>query len=349
MIFKRNFVVVLLLFVLTNEFSQAREFGIQQYQPPQEQRVVSPKYPKSRQQKGQSGMVSLSYMVDKNGRAKEIFVLDSTHKSFEKPAIKAISKYTFLPAKLDSEPVESRASRNVFFMIEGESSSVPRVFSKRLKDLRLQLQSDSADLENIKKGIDELFELKGLNIYSLFWLNILRWEYASKANVVSLQQRSTEQLVVLDSRLKDAEGGLNQSLRSTISKEQVLVDIKLGKFGSALSRYKDLKALSEDPSTELESVMSKIIATLNGNKVFTQQFEVGSRSFWIDELSRRQLSVVADSGSIDKLKFRCEAKFFEVEHNDENEYQIPENWGSCSIQIIGDPMTQGRLIQFSTP
>lgn len=296
-----------------------------------------------------SGMVMLEYVINTDGKAEQILIVDSTHSNFESRAIRTIKGAEFLPARIDDKEVVGRDSAVLFFSVEEELAGVSKRFKKRYEELKKRLAKDSRkELKRVGRGIKRTLNEYSLNLYSLAWLYHLQWEYALKIKSISLQQQSLEKLVALESQFVDNDTFLNQYLRATIRKEQVLLDIRLGKIGLALERYENLKLFSKEAAQEIEPIMIKVIAAIEDKKPIVQEFEVGERGFWIDVLSRRQLNVTAESGDIEKLEFRCEAQFFEAVHSDGNEYQIPKSWGCCRIQIIGDPASRGKLFQFSS-
>ncbi len=51
-------------------------------------------------------------------------------------------------------------------------------------------------------------------------------------------------------------------------------------------------------------------------------------------------------GKFEKLKLRCSRKFKELKFVADAEYKIPEKWGVCQLQIIGDKGSEGRIIQY---
>lgn len=293
-----------------------------------------------------SGMVILEYIVNTDGKAEHIIVLDSTRSMLERPAIKALSKSTFKPADNDGTKVDARDSAVIFFSVEEESSGVSERFKKRYQALKKRLaQNDDKELKRVGRGIKRTLEEYRLNLYSLAWLYQLQWEYAAKLGSLTLQQQALEKLTALESRFADDEGFLNQHLRAVIRREQVLLDIRVGKVGLALERYKNLKAFSKEVAAEIEPLIKEVVSTIESDKPFSQDFEIGERGFWLDALSRRQLKIGTEKGKVEKLAFRCEKKFFEVTHKEENQYRIPASWGDCRVQVIGEHKSRGRLVQ----
>jgi protein TonB len=68
-------------------------------EPPVPVRTVAPKYPTDLKRDGVSGVVSVKCTIDEKGNVTEPTVVKTTHEAFSGPAIDALSKWKFKPAK----------------------------------------------------------------------------------------------------------------------------------------------------------------------------------------------------------------------------------------------------------
>jgi protein TonB len=66
---------------------------------------VAPQYPASLAEKGIEGYVSLSFTVTISGSVANVAILKSSHRGFERPAIKAVEKFKYKPRIVDGEAV----------------------------------------------------------------------------------------------------------------------------------------------------------------------------------------------------------------------------------------------------
>jgi protein TonB len=80
-----------------------------------------PTYPPALRTAGIEGRVTVRYIVGADGKVEEntIQVLNSTNKAFEAPAIEAIRKSNFKPAKIKGTPVRQLVEQVVRFTIGG--------------------------------------------------------------------------------------------------------------------------------------------------------------------------------------------------------------------------------------
>lgn len=68
-------------------------------EPPVPVRTVAPMYPTQLKRDGISGVVSVKCTIDEKGNVTEPTIVKTTHPEFSQPAIDALSKWKFKPAK----------------------------------------------------------------------------------------------------------------------------------------------------------------------------------------------------------------------------------------------------------
>lgn len=78
-----------------------------------------PTYPEVMKQVGIEGVVRLRFVVGADGRVEgnSVQVVSSTNKAFEPPAIAAIKKWTFKPAKVRGQAVRQLVEQNIRFSL----------------------------------------------------------------------------------------------------------------------------------------------------------------------------------------------------------------------------------------
>jgi protein TonB len=74
-------------------------------EPPMPTKTVAPVYPAALKADGITGMVTMSITVDEQGNVKDAAVKKSSRPEFEQPAIDAVSRWKFAPAKKEGKPV----------------------------------------------------------------------------------------------------------------------------------------------------------------------------------------------------------------------------------------------------
>lgn len=74
-------------------------------EPPVPVRTVAPDVPSSFSRSGSVGLVTVNFLVDEKGNVQEPTIVKSSHAELEEPALTAIKKWRFKPAKKDGNAV----------------------------------------------------------------------------------------------------------------------------------------------------------------------------------------------------------------------------------------------------
>ena len=72
---------------------------------------VPPQYPARASENGVEGYVIVVFTVTAEGTTKDVLATESSHKMFERAAVKAAEKYKYKPRVIDGEPIESPGVR----------------------------------------------------------------------------------------------------------------------------------------------------------------------------------------------------------------------------------------------
>ncbi len=87
-------------------------------EPPVPVRTVPPDYPNELRREGVSGIVTVKCTIDEQGNVQDPEVEKSSNGAFEKPALSALKKWKFKPAKQDGNPVSTKVSIPIKFVFE---------------------------------------------------------------------------------------------------------------------------------------------------------------------------------------------------------------------------------------
>lgn len=75
----------------------------------------NPIYPYEMRRAGITGEVNIGFIVDSNGDVRDAYVINSTHREFEAPAVQAVSKWKFRPGRRGGRAVNTRMSVPIVF------------------------------------------------------------------------------------------------------------------------------------------------------------------------------------------------------------------------------------------
>jgi protein TonB len=76
-----------------------------------------PQYPFEMKRNGINGEVTLQFIVDMNGTVRDVEVIKSTHREFEKPAMDAVYKWQFRPGRKGGKAVNTRMQIPINFTL----------------------------------------------------------------------------------------------------------------------------------------------------------------------------------------------------------------------------------------
>lgn len=110
----KSFLTSLLLTtaLITPAFAQTKT------EPPVPVRTVAPEYPDELRRDGVSGLVMVKCSIDVQGNVADAEVEKSSNPAFEKPAMAAVKKWKFKPAKQDGAPTAIKVSIPIKFVFE---------------------------------------------------------------------------------------------------------------------------------------------------------------------------------------------------------------------------------------
>ncbi len=105
----------LFILIIALGLGQVVAFAAEGTEPPVPVRTVPPVFPEDMRRDGVSGVVTVSILIDEKGNVTEPKVVKTTHEAFSQPAIEALSKWKFKPAKQAGEAVAMRVNIPIQF------------------------------------------------------------------------------------------------------------------------------------------------------------------------------------------------------------------------------------------
>jgi protein TonB len=76
---------------------------------------VSPEYPYALKHSGIAGEVTVEFVVDLNGRVRDVRVVKASHPEFVDPAVRAVSRWRFQPGRRQNVPIAFRMAVPILF------------------------------------------------------------------------------------------------------------------------------------------------------------------------------------------------------------------------------------------
>ncbi len=80
--------------------------------------IAAPQYPENAMRDRIEGEVKVCYLIDKHGRPFRVGVRNSTHRTFERPSLRAVKASTYAPLKSGEQPSSVKTCRTFRFQLE---------------------------------------------------------------------------------------------------------------------------------------------------------------------------------------------------------------------------------------
>lgn len=332
----------------TNETNVPKARLLESYVSAEPVERVAPKYPVSAAKRGQSGWVQMSFVVDEEGKVKDVAVLDhSGPNSFIGAAQEAVKKWQYSPAKVDGKAIEQCENTvQLDFVMGGEEfGKVSKRFNRLYKKGKRAVIDD--DMDELKAILDKMDNLKGLAPAEMYW----RYHLA-----IFLHEKSG------DAKARyHALSRANSTIRSTyfapeqkkqakayLLRELFIYQIQHSLFFKALKNFESLKKVSPESAQQLEKYAVKVKERLAGYDHIAVSGKISRYGNWRHTLARSSFALTNIQGNLGKLEVRCDKKRSVYTAVEGSQWKIPESWGQCTVLISGDENSTMTLVEINS-
>jgi hypothetical protein len=348
-------------------FCLQAEAGLDNFSPAEITKESTPRYPKERNSdRGgevsiDDGLVRLIYMIDKNGKAFEPMIDRASQDKFDDEALKSIVKNSFKPAKVGNLIVESRLTSDLVFIfdeadfhdIRGSKGSIadtrrfslPDGYKSYYDQFTDQLANDQPDQELLGSLLDRMANIKHQSFYSLAYLSLARYRAAKVMNDPLEQMEALQDLVWYDQLVEAKHQVLKGDLQGTVHAALLQLQIEAGHYSEVLQNYKIFSDSDPQIRQMYKDYIAKIVLLQESDQATMRKINIGSRGYGNLPLFKRSFVVEQEIGSLQSLKLRCDRKFKEIAFKVDAQYALPESWGECNLQVIGEPGSVAVLLQ----
>jgi TonB family protein len=295
-------------------------------------------YPESELQQGHEGWVQLHLMVDPQGKPYEIAVVDSSgNEMFERAAVKNAKEWTFQPAMLGEQPVDAGYSfKHTFRFTEPSTGANPR-FVRAYK--RLLKAIDAAD----RAGADaELAKLEVKNLYEDAYINVARYQYHLKWGTEAQQLADLERAVARE----DTPLYLPKDLFIVAVRALLTLQVRAKDFANAIKTWETLqKSAPEENLDKFKQAMAQVEALRTNDASYSVDAEIDKGTSWFYMLFKNRFQIAVSSGKLAEIKLRCDKQYVFFRYEPDVQYRVSDRYGSCGLELVGDPGTKFSLIQ----
>ena len=312
------------------------------YSPPRGLSKAVPKYPDSARMRYQEGWVRLHFMVDTSGRPYEIAVTESAGDDvFHRASVRALEKSIFEPAHIGGQPVDAGYSLLYHFELKG-GVGVRNRFLSLHKSLVSAIEK--GDREKADKRLGQLAADKALNLSEDAYFHVAKFNYYFK------WPDEEQQLKALDRAIghQTAETRLPEELYVSLQRARFQLLIEARDFHRALETFETLTEyeLEESVLAPLQTVANMVQTVRLDDSTYAVPGDFGDHFAWSYNLFKDEFLLEDVQGQIEEIKLRCAKDFAFFRFDPDIQYKTASDQQPCHMQLIGDPGTTFKLIQF---
>lgn len=305
---------------------------------PQLAKPIPLSYPPEEVHQLGEGWVTLGLMVDPTGKPFEVTVNSSSgNKVFEKQAVAAVERATFKPGSLNGQPIESATAFKVVFRFTDPITGARPEFINRYEEFQRAIKAKDqprADAAMKRLDVNNLYEdaYFGLALYAY----ALQWGDEAR------------QLAGLQRAIANESGSLylprNELRRVKLG--SFVLDVKLRHYAEARALWPQIlnSGIDADTIEKLRPVMEQLEQIRLRHEAYTIPGSMPDGT-WHLRLFEQNFRISVSQGHISQVKLRCSKGFVRFTFDPNIEYNVADKYGSCNMELEGDPGTSFTLTQ----
>lgn len=304
-----------------------------------------PVYPRSEARSQNAGMVEVEMMISKDGSIFDPVVIRSSNKKFERSALDAVLKYQYKPALRDGSPVDSRSSIRIRYKMTNQLDAVSRRFATLYKNITAELDKTQPNQAKLESLILKMKKSEFVSTYTLARYNLVLLRHAMLFGDELSQIEATKALLVFDDGVSEENQMFDDKLRFQIQSSLFGALIKTQRFAEALDVYSEfLETTSE--AGKFDEIVSSVRTMQDSEQAVTVSIVLNDSGSTLEHLFKRTIALYEIEGDITNLKLRCDSRYANIPFKFDAEYQIPKAWGKCKVQVVGEPQSKAKLVQY---
>jgi len=129
---------------------------------------------------------------------------------------------------------------------------------------------------------------------------------------------------------------------------QALLELQVNSrdFGSAMHTWQSLQTVHVDQMAlaKIKPIMERIEVLRKDHREYSVYGRIDEGS-WNFLLFKKNFQIKVTEGRVVQIKLRCDKKYVFFAFDATLRYQVADQFGDCSVELIGDPKTSFELIQ----
>ena len=296
------------------------------------------------------GLVELVFMIGKNGKPYEVSVTRSTSPIFEEEAVNTILRYEYRPAKIQNTVIDSKGTALVESEFWRETSfpgtmGAPEGFHSFYNKFTKELEKISPDEYRARRYIEKMANLSDQTYVSLSHLELARYKYA---RIFATHAKAIEALygiMLFEGIVKHKRSVLEEDVADMVVVHLLKLLLENGRPAEVLALYTSYhEKISKLPKL-YSAAIETTIKLQESNVVIERKLVLTSRGDVHLPLFKRVFTIDQVVGELSAIKLRCDTNFAEMQYQEGAQYALPEAWGKCDLQLIGEPGTTASVLQ----
>lgn len=300
-------------------------------------------YPDRQRELGKEGWVQLNFMVDPNGNAYEISVVDSIGGApFEQNAIRAVRNARFRPARQGSTPVHAGFDMMLRYVTNPRRGAKPE-FVRAYEALVSSIERDDRAAAD-----EQLPKLEVSSIYEHVYKHLALYHYHRKWGTERQQYSDLQAALARAAPDPGSDRPRYIDKKTYVSSLNSLLTLalKLNDLGRALSIWEDIQKLApKEQVAAWRPTMDQVSRLRESGPPVHFEAEIEKGNSWFDRLFRKNFEVVVLSGRVSEIKLRCEKKFIFFHYEPNVRYTVESQAGNCWVQVVGENGTKFGFVQ----
>ena len=296
------------------------------------------------------GLVELVFMIGTDGKPYEVFVTRSTSPLFEQEAARAILRYEYRPAKIQNKVVNSKGSALVtsefwykkpFPGIMGAPEGFHSFYNKFTKELAKSMP----DEDRARMFIKKMSHLSDQTYVSLSHIELARFKYATTFGTPHEAIEALYGILQFAGIVKHKRAVLEEDFEKKVVKNLIKLLFENGRSAEVLELYTGYLERIPDLSRLYSKTIDKTKSLQKSDTVIERKLKLNERGDAHLPMFKRLFTIDQVAGSLSPLKLRCDTKFLQLDFKIDAQYALPESWGKCDLQLIGEPGTTASVLQ----
>lgn len=323
--------LILLSPVIANEFS-----------PPEVIEDLNPKSRNSGNPSRQEGWVFVNYIIDIDGKAKHIKLIDSSEKlDIYEQLNHYLDNRHYSPATMNKKQVPSAETLLYYTeksLSHANNKGVTRGFRKHYKLANNHLEKKQfvkakAALDNLHQNHSKNIKEQALSalLHSQYYFSQSNWDaYGKQSQIVSLLKDTLP--------AKSTVNVLQSQIQWHVFKKEYAAAF------IALASLKHVKMVNMSESV-YQGMYQDLLKLLQDDSNIEVRHTFTDQTAWLHKMSRQQLSLTWQQGSIDTIELRCKNNWRVLTEAEAKAFIVNKEDIQCDLLIQGASGTKISLIE----